>query len=192
MDRPQEFPENRDYALVFKGLPLREAYFKNILWIALQYSPTGANTDEFIALALVNHKGDSRNTTACFRSRSVSDFEVVDVHSRSCGDQNNVLIGDVQVVQPFKAHLPANVGLYFVNNYFDNAIAWRKSISFMSIDGTYKRLPVPVKREPTTVTPSGVIGFGCDVVRVIEGGPKVVNGIAENGWDVLVERFGFG
>lgn len=180
-----------DNALVFKGLTLREAYIKNILWIAIQYSPVVASVDELSALALISLKGNSKDAASCFRTRSVSEFEAFYVHSRSSRDQDNMLISDVQVMQPLEVQFPASVRLYFVDNHVDDAFAWRNSFSFMSIDGSYKRLPVPVKRETPIITPCGAIGFCGDVVSVVEGGPEVVNRIAQDGWDVFIERFGF-
>lgn len=174
-----------------KRLSLVEQYLKNVLWVAVQYAPTHPGVDEFSALALVCHEGDAVNTSACFRSGAIGEVQRVDVHGGTCGDQNNMFVGDVQIVKPFQPKLPATVRLYFVNDSVDDFVAWGKSFSFMSIDGTYKRLPVPVEGKPSEVTPDRLVSVGSDVVSVIKGDTKIVDSVAQNGRDMLVERFGF-
>lgn len=180
--------DGRKNFVTLKGLSPSEAYLEGILWIALQYSSTRAGLNEFSALALVHHNTEVSKPTACFRPGIIDEFEPVDFHSRKSGDQNQVLVGDIEVMEIVEAELTSNVWLYLVEDCRDDRVAWRSSFLFMSINGAFNRLPILSKREFPVFVELGSVGIAGDMVRVIEGGPEIMNGIAQNRGSVFGKR----
>lgn len=175
-------------SLALKGLSVAEAYLKGVLWVAVEYRPTGAG--EFAALALVNNQRDTVNPAACFRAGFIDKIQPLDRHFRESRDQHEVLVGDVQSMETVESELPAFVWLYLIQDCPDHRVAWRNSLKFMAIDGTLNRLPVLSEGEPAESVKRRVVGFGGDVIRVIEGGAEVVERIAQNRGRMFGERSG--
>lgn len=173
--------------LPVKGLSYIEAYHEGILWIALEYHRRsgGTNVSEEIGnsgsrfIALVN--GNS-NVVESPVSNLCGNDNVL--RSR---DQYMVFIRDVEQMKTVKAHLPAFVRLYAVHDGVYNGIG-QPSKTFMSIDGTYKRLPVLAEREQCISSNLSPVGFGDDAIGVIQRSAEIVNGVSEDCWGVLGER----
>jgi hypothetical protein len=182
-----EGPDGVQNSITLKGLSFREAYLKGALWIAVKYSlRSWAKSEKFSALAMISLKGDTPDRN--FRLSGDENIQpLVYCQPRNRWDQDDVFVGDVQNVETVKTEFPSFVWLYLVEDCCDDLVAWRNSLLFMSVDGTFKRLPFLSKGELNAVARSSVIGFSKDVVRVVEGGMEVVQGIAENGWPMLGE-----
>ena len=176
--------------LTLKGLSIAEAYDKGVLWIALQYRTAVTKFEEFDTLALISNHRDALNSASCFRSGGIHKIEPIDVYRRRGGDEHEMLVGDVQSMKPIKAKPPAFIGLYVVNDRRDDNIARRQSLCFMSIDGTFKRLPVFPERETPPFAKCRGVRIGGDMVGMIQGGVEIVNRIAKHGRDMLWESPG--
>lgn len=170
------------------GLSFLEAYLENRLWFAIKYRSTAPSVNKVTALVLVGHdQCDVTDTTACFRPGFIGEIKPVDSHFRLGGDEDNVLIGDVELMKPVNVELPAFVRLYVVQDGVNNSLTRCQSLQFMSMDGSHKRLPVFSEGESPPITPFSVIGVCGDMVGVVEGSAEVVNSIAKNSASVFGE-----
>ncbi len=165
-------------ALSFEGLSFVETYMENRLWIVLKYSSAA---DELRCVVFVGHdETQTRNTG------TVGEFDsLIKPHHPVGWNEDNVFIRDVELVEAVKIELPSIVWLNVVEDDFEDRIAGREIRLFMSIDGTFKRLPILSKRELSMIAPGCGVGIGGDMVSVIEGGMEIVNGIAQNGASML-------
>ena len=198
LDQPQRFgrgvverPYRPQNTLPLVGLSLLEAYLENRLWIALQYRASFSDIDELTALVLIRyHECDASDVSDCFRPGGIRNIEPVDSHFRLCRDENDVLIDNIETMEAVKSELPAFVRLYFIEDGIENGLTWSTSLLFMSIDGTFKRLPVLMEGECPAIKPSRFVGVCRDMVSVIECGPKIMDGIAKHGAGVFREGGG--
>lgn len=164
-----------------KGLSFAEAYLKGVLWIALEYRPSGANVNKLPSfLGLFNIQSDVFKPAACFRPGVIDKIKPLYFHSGGGWDENNVLIGDVEFMQAVKPKCPTFMGLYLIEDSDDDFVAWRSSLLFMSIDLAFKRLPILAKGEFSIFVKRCAVGFGSDVVSVIKGCMEVMQRISEN------------
>lgn len=182
--------DGRQNFVTLKGLSFSEAYSEGVLWIALQYGTTGAKSEEFSILALVSNNVDVFENMSCFRPGFVPKPKPFYSHFGQCWDQDEVLVGDIEHMQAVEAQSPAFVGLYVVEDFVDDQIAWRNSFLFMSIDGTFKRLPVFAEGKTAKIAKCGTSGIAYDVVRVVKGNPEVVDSITHDSRCVFGERGG--
>ena len=176
-------------ALALKGLAISESYIKGALWIAMKFSPTSLKLNEAPIVALVNNI-DTVNPASCFRAGRVQEVELVNSHDMLRRDENLMLVSDVELVQAIETQAPGIVGLYVVDDSADNFVAWRDSLLFMSLDGAFKRLPVPIKGKSGEIAKLCGVRYTSDVVSVVEGGTKIVQRIAKDGWRMSRERGG--
>jgi hypothetical protein len=176
--------------LSFKGLSLLEDYLKGRLWIVLEYrSAPGRNSDKFAGssfFAIVNAKRDSYQSDIAPTWGFNSDT-LAQPHFLSHRDQDAMLVGDVEHMQPVQAELPVFVGLYLVGNYVKNRVRGRESGLFVSIDQVFKFFPFLAEGEVRPIGDLVTVGFHHDTVSVVEGGPQVMDGITEHGWSVFGE-----
>lgn len=174
-------------ALALKGLSISESYIKGALWVAMKFSPAVSGVNEASIVALVNNV-DTVNPASCFRPGRVQEVELVNPHDVLRRDEDLMLIGDVELMQAIKIKAPGFIGLYLVDDDADDLVAWRNSLLFMSLEGTLKRLPVPMKGESGEIAKRCGVRHTSDVVSVVEGGTKIVQRIAKDGWRVSRER----
>jgi hypothetical protein len=175
-----EGPDGRQNAITLKGLSFIEAYLKDVLWIALKYRSEGAKVEKLSALALICHDRETANPAACFRPGVIDKIKPIYAHVRCSGDQDNVLVRDVELMEAVEAKIPSFVWLYVVEDSLDDSVAWRSSLLFASIDGTFKRLPIFPKREFAEFVEGSAVGICNDVVSVVQGGAEVVKCIAKD------------
>ena len=182
--------------LPFKGLSLIESYLEGRLWIAMKYNFVGGRKVEnagSVALhtekrplsfmAVLNNKINS-SETAYLVPGTIENINPVCTHFRGGGDEQVMFISDVKDVQGVQPELPAFIRLYVIEDDVANTVAGSQSLQFVSIDGTFKRLPVFKKGELRVSGHRLPVGFDQDAIRVIEGGPEIVNDVAQNGWRV--------
>jgi hypothetical protein len=137
--------------------------------------------------AILNAKRDSHETDIAATWGFDCD-SLAEPHFLGHWNQDAVLVGDVKQVQPVKAQIPGFVRLYSADNCIDDAVGWRESRVFMSINQVFKRFPTFTERKMRPIGDLVPIGFHHDTVSVVEGGPEVVDSVTENGWSVLGER----
>lgn len=184
-------PDGLQNAVTLEGLTFSEAYLKGVLWIALKYrTSTALEAEKFSALALVHLKGNPLNAPTCFRPGVIDSIEPLYCKAGGGWNQNKVLVGNVELVQPVETQLPAFVWLYLVEDCSSDLVAWGNSLLFMSVDGAFKRLPALVKWKPSPLAKSRAVGFTDDVVCVIESDSEIMQGIAKNGWRMFGEGGG--
>lgn len=178
--------------LPFKGLSLLESYIKGILWIAVEYRPPAADKIGVSGVwILLNGQGNAGNGVTCFPSKFISDLGLIRDNHISCRwDKHMVLVGDVQKMQSIEAELPGFVRLYLIDNNVIDCIGRRQSLEFLSIDGTFKRLPVLAEREERVSCNSSPIFLDHNAISVIEGSPEVMQRIAQDCRCMFGERSG--
>jgi hypothetical protein len=176
--------------LSFKGLSLLEDYLKCRLWIVLEYRPTArCKFDKFAGggfFAIVNANRESYKSDVSSTWGFNSDA-FANAHFLRHGDQDAMLVCDIKHVESVQTKLPVFVGLYLVDDYVNNRVRRRESGLFVSIDQVFKFFPFLTEGEVRPIGDLVTVGFHHDTVSVIEGGPEVMDGIAEHGWSVLGE-----
>jgi hypothetical protein len=176
--------------LSFKWLSCLEDYLEGRLWVVMEYRvATRRGLDKVSPrrfFAILNAKRDSHKTDIA----ATWGFDIdslAEPHFLGHGNQDVVLIRNIEEVKPVKSQLPSFVWLYSIDDRVDNGIGRRESKIFMSIDGALKRFIVFSKGKESAPCDLSSVGFHHDTVGVVEGGPEVMDGIAEHGWSVLGE-----
>jgi hypothetical protein len=176
--------------LSFKWLSILKDYLEGRLWVVMEYRVATQRGSDKISprgfFAILNAKRDSLETDIAATWGFDSD-SLAEPHFLGHGNQDVVLIRNIEEVQPIKSQLPSFVWLYSTDDRVDNGIGRRESKIFMSIDGALKRFLIFPKGKEGPPCDLSAVGFHHDTVSVVEGGPEVMNGIAENGWGVLGE-----
>ncbi len=170
------------------GFALREGYLEGRLWIALHYRPgPGIYKGEIGFCALISSKCDSSDAAASRVSGFVYNTQIIDMEMCGRGQEHRVFVGDVEPMQLVQSKLPAFVRLQLVQDEVTDCGRGGNSLLFMSVDGTFKRLPIPTKGESGVVADLTARFARQNVVCVIEGGPEIVECIAQNGGRVSWE-----
>lgn len=174
--------------LPFEGLPFPEVYLEGRMRIACVFVPTASDEGKTGVLAEITSKidtgKDSRAAVGIVdRQRSIAGRE----HDFR-GQENDMLVSDVQGVQIEQIELSAYVRLSLIENVSDYFVAGGGLGCFMSINGAFNRLPVsPVDGEVALVQRFPVIGLDECAPRVIQASPEIVQSIAKDGWSVFRE-----
>lgn len=181
-NRLLEFAQRLQYTLPRQGLSFAEAYLEGRLWLALQYAPAQPEIYKSGAgvLAMVNSKSDSFYSAASVVAGCVNEVEPVNVEIGGGGQENLVFVGDVEAVKLVKPKLPAFIGLKLIQDNIKDVGGGRWSLLFQSLDGTLKRFPRIAEWEGSPAIGDVAVDFGNDTVSVIEGGPEVVERIAQD------------
>jgi hypothetical protein len=176
--------------LSFKWLSFVKNYIEGLLWIAVKYRPASSNKvggNGF--LVLLNGQRHTGNSVPCFTPQFVSDLNLIrDDHISCCWNENMVLIGDVQKMQSVETQLPAFVRLYLINDNVNDCVRRRQSLEFLSIDGTFKRMPVLVEREECISSDGVPICLDHNAISVVESGPEIMQHIAKDGRRMFEEK----
>lgn len=167
----------REDAFTLKGLPLAEAYLEGFLWIAIKLSglawPESNGRVHWIVAKIADPDVGQR--------RAVIEHHLLDGHRIGSGDEHQVFVRDVELMDAIEMERATIEGLYLIEDHRLSFEAWRKSPLFMSLDGSFHRLPILPERK---------LGMSVDgippvlneyTVRMIKGGPEVMERIAQDG-----------
>jgi hypothetical protein len=176
--------------LSFKWLSILKDYLEGRLWIVMEYRSASRRGIDKVSprrfFAVLNAKRDSHETDIVATWGLDSD-SLAEPHFLSHRNQDVMLVGDVEQVQPVKSQLSSFVWLYSVDDRVDNGIGRRESKMFMSIDGALKRFLIFPKGKEGPPCDLSAVGFHHDTVSVVEGGPEVVDSITKHGRSMLGE-----
>ncbi|MBA3941614.1 MAG: hypothetical protein C0520_10425 [Sphingopyxis sp.] len=91
-----------------------------------------------------------------------------------------MLVGDVELVNAVELECAAIEGLYLIEDDRLGFETWRKSPLFMSLEGAFHRLPILPERKLSVLVDGISPVLNKYTVRVIKGGPEVMQCIAQN------------
>ncbi|TPK83026.1 hypothetical protein FJ934_20635 [Mesorhizobium sp. B2-4-12] len=187
--RRPERPDGIKDALTLKGLSFVENYLEGRLWIALKYRPCSAlEGNKFGLLGMLNCEAKIVDASPCFRAGAIDKFKPFYSHARDGGNKDDMFVGDVEPVESVQSELPSFVRLYLIQDDRDDLVAWRQSLLFLSVDGTFKRLPILAEWEASVFAEVGGVGVGDDVVRVIKGNSQIMERITKDCGSVFGKR----
>lgn len=181
----REHIERLDNLASLKRLSFAEQYREGNLRVFVKFeSRSGLDLEQPDLWAVGKHQGGvyQRSEDA---SALVAHHQSVDFIRPVCGNEDVMLVSNVEQMQPVQVELPSRVGLYLIPDEGDYLSGG--GIRYLSFDGTQKRLPVTAKGKAGVLGDAAAVGFHQDTVRVIEGGPEVVNRIAQDAGTVLGE-----
>lgn len=179
-----ERSEGFDDARSLKGLSFLKAYLEGGLRIVVLFdfcdlSKKVIEGEVGYAVRVERYSGNSDTSSALLTGN-----HVIDMHG-SCGrDDDHMLVGDVEHMESDQiGAIPSRVRLYHIDNVVNDGAAGALTGLVLALNGTLKVLPSALHREGKFgMLRDGVpVRFDQNTVRVIEGGPEVVQGIAEDG-----------
>lgn len=167
--------------LVFKRLSLCEAYIEGRARIAVEFCAhpvREANGSRLIAV-WKSERNFPEATASRFAPR-VQEIEAFDLHDRISSDENVMLVGDVEPVEGVEIIPSVLEGLYRVEDEVLNGLTWRTSTMFMSVEGTFRGLPILMEGKECVPVDFAAVGFHKGAVCMVEGCSEIVYGIANN------------
>ena len=175
------FGERRKDGLAFKGLAPAKAYLEGRLLLCVLFECATGNGGTLAAC----YECDSRN------GDSVRKGEVVNVRHLVGGQQDHVLVRDVEQMQVEQV-LPfaSRERLYLVEDKPNDLRAGTATRFGMSVDGAFKVLPSAFFGEGKfdVLVDGAAIGFDQNTVSVVQGGAEIVKRIAQNRGGVARQR----
>jgi hypothetical protein len=183
-------PQGRYNGSALQRLPIAKAYLDGDLWIVLRYKQVPTEIDKLgTLLVLINHDYEIFDTAAGWLPKLIGKPRFMDMKFSHGGKKNDMFVSDVQPVKFVEIQLPTWVGLSFISDEIECLPSRNRFGVFLSIDGTFNRLPIPSEREISSVCRGHPICFNEDTVRVIKGSSDVMNCVTENGGCVFGEPF---
>lgn len=175
----QQITKDGNDFLVWKGLIPLEAYVEGRLRILLRLkNHIGTKVEDTIFLDLRAECRQScvpLNDSAAGQSADV----IRDVDFRHCRDENHMLVGDVELVKAVEPlAIPTQKRFYRIDDSISHSLTRTYSRRHMSIDGTFKRVPILPEGEKGMPSWQIPVGLDANTVSVIQGGPKVMDRIA--------------
>jgi hypothetical protein len=169
--------------LKLKGLPPSKAYIEGCLIVcALLRANTASECNGATVALPFGYEGNSTYPT------TISEFDALSFEFAGNGYQNHMFVGNVKEVDTQEViTMPSFVRLHHIENMPDNRLTWCTTKFGMSLNGTFTALPAGIFGKGEIDIP--LIGMGHDIaavgldqntVRMIKGGPKVVDRVAKN------------
>jgi hypothetical protein len=91
-------------------------------------------------------------------------------------------------MQSVETQLSTFVRLYLINDNVNDCVRRRQSLEFLSIDGTFKRLPILVEREECISSDSTPICLDHNAISVVESGSEIMQHVAKDGRRMFGEK----
>lgn len=166
---------DRQNRLPFKGLSPAKAYIDGDLVIVCRYKSRSRTESD--CWATISNECNSTD------SASIGANKILNICKLRGGEENRVLIGDVEKMKADQVGtLPARIRLHMVEDFADDSWGRTETRIGMSLDGSFKFFPVfgLRDRELDVSSNDSLVVFDQDTISVIEGGPEVVNRIAQD------------
>ena len=168
-------------ALPFQGRPFVKTYLEGRLRVLLHFERQASckgNKRLFLEVF-----PESRQTQIVHSNdapiREVSS-EPVKGHFGNGGNQDQVLIGDVDLMNGIKPFtLPARVRLYCIEDEVSNLAAGARTRSYLSLDSRRYRLPVLLEGKDSVASGDLPVDFHQSAVCVVKRSAEVVDSIAQ-------------
>lgn len=169
----KEIVENGKNRLQLEGLAPAKEYVEGNLRLCLVYRDT---LRESYCWFTVAYEADSRNAAA------VTEVQGLDPRCVGDGQEDHVFVGNIEFVQSRQLCSRATfVGLQNIDDEIPDFQTWPATQIYMSVDGSFKVAPsAPVNGKVNSILDDMAVSFDQNTVSVIEGGPEVMYGIAQN------------
>lgn len=170
-----------DDRLVREHISLPEDYISNRVAVVCQFVSSVDRGSGGVFLAAIG-RGDNDAVVIreldSFTRKQVGYREAADGEHTQGRGERNMLVADVKVVNSEERIVPSTVWLYSVANEVSDVLA--DGLYWSVIQGRYKTIPVPVKRETRIVGwPPSEVTYEF-VVHQVEGRPEVVKYVADD------------
>lgn len=174
-----EFSHRIQHWFTLKGLALPERYLEGVIEIVVWYRNVAAHGEICAAVVRASNALDDSHLRPFWTVQRCSGREVI---CRSWQDAL-MFIGDVKQVEIVQSMLPSRVRLNFVTNEVPDRDRGAISFAYMSVDGTLYRSPILTsEREAAIFSRAMAISLNEDAVCVVQGGPEIVDCIAQHNW----------
>lgn len=168
-------------ALIFKGLSLSEAYVEGRMRIAVEFRSKLPHIDKRALLAVGAYERHVREPAPGRPAIAGQNIEPFNRHCRLGADEQVVLVGDVEPVDPVEFGPFVLEGLYDIEDEVESGVG---GSVFLSINGRYRVLPSVAERKFCVPIDGAAIGFNQYDVRVVQAGSEVMDRVPDYGGDV--------
>lgn len=189
----QNVAERVNNVLRPEGLPLLKAYVENRLCILLHLNLNfGTDVEQSLHLVLRAKRTEAGVVEEQNAAVGHNSCNSIERHFSSGGDQNLVLVGDVEfmeAIQPFA--LPVGKGLYVVNDSVSDRIAGAMAGVYVSLDCGAKIFGGVTEVEASPLRERVVMMLNEYAICVVERSPEVMRGITDYGSRVAGKLTGY-
>ncbi|MCH7638374.1 MAG: hypothetical protein IH855_02775 [Bacteroidetes bacterium] len=179
-----------DNGLFRQDITLPEHYIENRIAVVCYLESLRPPRDLYTVIFFARQRDEANGRiddigNCCF---GILECDAIDADEANDGRKRNMLVLDVQVVDGIQKVIPTVVRLYRVEDEVSNVLA--DGLYWSVIQGRFKTIPVPVKRETRILGwPPSEVTYEF-VPHNIEGGLEIMEYVAHDRAEVMGKRSG--